>query len=136
MTNRLRTEIQEEEEELKEVAEIKDVPKKDIPDNFLTSFFKKGVISTDAATEAMPFIVFLSFLAMVYIGNMHMAENNIREIDKLSKDVKELGWDYKSSKADLAFKSTLSEVIKRADTLGLKEPVAPPQKIVVKEDVQ
>lgn len=134
MTNRLRTEIQE--EELEEVVEVKDAPKKDVPENFLTSFFKKGAISTEAATNALPFIVFLAFLGMVYIGNMHMAENNIREIDKLSKEVKELGWDYKSSKADLAFKSTLSEVIKRADTLGLKEPVAPPQKIVVKEDVQ
>jgi hypothetical protein len=134
MTNRLRTEIQE--EEVEEVAEVKDVPKKDIPENFLTSFFKKGVISTEAATNALPFIVFLAFLGMIYIGNMHMAENNIRDIDKLSKEVKELGWDYKSSKADLAFKSTLSEVIKRADTLGLKELVAPPQKIVVKEDVQ
>mgnify|MGYP001553799541 FL=1 len=134
MTNRLRTEIQE--EEIEEVAEVKDVPQKDIPENFLTSFFKKGVISTEAATNALPFILFLAFLGMVYIGNMHMAENNIREIDKLSKEVKELGWGYKASKADLAFKSTLSEVIKRADTLGLKELVAPPQKIVVKEDVQ
>src|SRR5476651_2539191 len=111
MTNRLRTEIQE--EEIEDVVEVKAVPKKDNPENFLTTFFKKGVINTEMVTNALPFILFIAFLGMVYIGNMHMAEKNIREIDKLSKEVKELGWDYKSTKADLAFKSTLSEVIKR-----------------------
>lgn len=135
MTNRLRTEIQEEEEaELETVAE--EAPQKSIPDNWFMMFLRKGVISTDAATGALPFVLFLAFLGMIYIGNMHMAENNIREIDKLNKEVKELSWDYKTTKADLAFKSTLTEVTKLADTLGLKEPVTPPQKIVVKEDAQ
>jgi hypothetical protein len=70
---------------------------------------------------------------MVYIGNMHYAEKSVREIDALTKEVKELGWDYKSSKADMAYKSTLTEVAKRADTLGLSQSVDPPGKITVKE---
>jgi hypothetical protein len=65
-----------------------------------------------------------------------MAEKNIREIDKLNKEVKALSWDYKSTKAELAFKSTLSEVKLRADSLGLKEAKEPPQKITVKESKQ
>jgi len=134
MTNRLRTEVQEEEE--KEAMAEEAAPKKELPDNVFTSFLNKGVISTEDATRALPFILFLAFLGMLYIGNMHMAEKSAREIDKLNKEVKELSWDYKSAKADLAYKSTLSEVIKRADTLGLKEAVEPPQKIVVKEQVQ
>ena len=133
MSNRLRTEIQEEEAN---EAVIEESPKQEIPENWFTTFLSKGVISTETATSALPFVLFLAFLGMIYIGNMHMAEKNIRDIDKLSKEVKELSWDYKTTKADLAFKSTLTEVIKRADTLGLKEPIAPPQKIVVKEDVQ
>ena len=132
MSNRLRTEIQE--EEANEVVE--ESPKQEIPENWFTTFLSKGVISTETATSALPFVLFLAFLGMIYIGNMHMAEKNIRDIDKLSKEVKELSWDYKTTKADLAYKSTLTEVIKRADTLGLKEPTTPPQKIVVKEDVQ
>ena len=60
----------------------------------------------------------------------------MRDIDKISKEVKELSWEYKSSKADLAFKSTLTEVAKRADTLGIKTSEQPPQKITVKEDAQ
>ncbi|MEO3404348.1 FtsL-like putative cell division protein [Mucilaginibacter sp. CAU 1740] len=130
MSNRLRTEIQEEEE----VEEIVDErPVRDLPDNLFTQVLKKGFLTTERATSALPFVLFLAFLGMVYIGNMHLAEKSVREIDALNKEVKELGWDYKSSKADLAFKSTLTEVGKRADTLGLSQTVDPPTKITVKE---
>ena len=81
----------------------------------------------------LPFIIFIAFLGMIYIGNRHFAENNIRDIDKLSKEVKELSWDFKTLKADLMLKSTQTEVAKVVDTLGLKEPVEPPKKIVIGE---
>jgi len=132
MTNRLRTEIPEEVVESELIVEEK--PVKEIPENFLTKFLTKGFITTDEATRALPFVLFLAFLGMVYIGNRHLAEKNIRDIDKLSKEVHELTWEYKVTKADLAFKSTLSEVAKRADTLGIKESIQPAQKITVKEE--
>lgn len=132
MTNRLRTEIQEEQVESELIVEEK--PVKEIPDNFLTKFLTKGFITTDEATRALPFVLFLALLGMVYIGNRHLAEKNIRDIDKLNKEVHELTWEYKVAKADLAFKSTLSEVAKRADTLGIKESIQPAQKITIKED--
>lgn len=132
MTNRLRTEIQEE-EEVEEVIEERQRPARELPDNFFTQLFTKGFLTTERATHALPFVLFLAFLGMVYIGNMHFAEKSVREIDALTKEVKELGWDYKSTKADMAFKSTLTEVAKRADTLGLSQSVDPPGKITVKE---
>lgn len=134
MTNRLRTEIQEEELESELIVEEKTV--KEIPDNFLTKFLTKGFITTDEATRALPFVLYLAFLGMVYIGNRHLAEKNIRDINKITKEVHELGWQYKVTKADLAYKSILTEVAKRADTLGVKESLQPPQKIIVKEPVQ
>ncbi len=70
---------------------------------------------------------------MIYIANRHLAEKNIRDIDRIGREVKELSWDYKTTKADLAFKSTLTEVEKKADTLGIKVSITPPQKITVKE---
>lgn len=82
----------------------------------------------------LPFIVYIAMLAMLYIGNQHFAVNNVRDIDKLSKEVKELSWDYKTLKADLMLKSTQSEVAKLVDTIGLKEPVEPPKQIVITED--
>ncbi len=134
MINRLKVEIPEDEELEKELIVEEKPPAGKIPDNFFTLLLHKGVVSTDAATQMLPFIFFVAFLAMIYIANRHMAENNIRDIDKLSKQVKELSWDYKTTKAELAFKSTLSEVEKKTDTLGLRTSVEPPQKITIPAD--
>lgn len=128
----MRTEIPEEMVESELIVEEKAV--KETPENFLTKFFTQGFISTDEATRALPFVLFLGLLGMIYIGNRHLAEKNIRDIDKLTKEVHELTWEYKVTKADLAYKSTLSEVAKRVDTLGIKESLQPAQKITIKED--
>ena len=130
MTNRLRAEIPEEELEKELVVEEK--PTKEISENALWRLFKRRV-NSEKATDALPFVLFLVLLGMIYIGNMHLAEKNIRNIDKLNKEVKELTWDYKTTKADLAFKSTLSEVAKRVDTLGIKQSLEPPQRLKAQE---
>jgi len=131
MTNRLRTEIPE--EEMGELIVEEKPVKKEIPDNFLTQFLINGFVSADTAIKALPFVLFIALLGMIYIGNRHLAEKNIRDIDKLTKEVKQLSYGYKVTKADLAYKSTLTEVAKRVDTLGIKESLQPPQKIMDKE---
>jgi hypothetical protein len=132
MTNRLRSEIEKEELESELIVEEK--PVKGIPENLLTKFLANGFITTDEATRALPFVLYVALLGMIYIANRHLAERNIRDIDKLTKEVRELNWEYKITQADLAYKSTLSEVAKRADTLGIKESLQPAQKITIKED--
>jgi hypothetical protein len=125
--NRLRT--QEEIEAAGREEIIEETPEREYPDNFFTQLFTKGILNAETATKALPFVLFLAGLGMLYIANRHLAEKNIRDIDKYSKEVKELSWDFKTTKADLAFKSTLTEVAKRVDTLGIKESLQPPQKI-------
>ena len=129
MTNKLRTQIEEEEAEQQKLI-VEEKRDSEFPDNFLTQFLTKGILNAEAATRALPFVLFIAFLGMLYIANMHMAERSIRDISKISKEVKELGWDYKNTKAELAYKSTITEVARRVDTLGLKESLTPPQKIV------
>ncbi|OOQ58038.1 FtsL-like putative cell division protein [Mucilaginibacter pedocola] len=135
MSNRFRKEILEEEAEQEVVVEKKP---KGIPDNFFTQFLRNGVVSADDVTRALPFVFYIAFLCMVYIGLRHVSDNTIRDIDKVGKQVKELSWEYKSSKAELAYKSTLTEVAKRAeaDSIGIHQSEQPPQKIVVKEGEQ
>lgn len=132
MNNQFKRQI--EEEELPEVEEREEI-KSRTPEGSATVFFKKlfteGVVTKEAATEMLPFLVFLCVLGMIYIGNSHMAVTNIRNIDKLTKEVTELSWEYKSLKADLMFKSKLTEVAKKVDTLGIKELIEPPKKIIV-----
>ena len=44
--------------------------------------FQKELQFDKKATGALPFVLFLVLLGMLYIGNMHMAEKSIRDIDK------------------------------------------------------
>ena len=129
MSNRFRQSV--EEDEVPEEVQPEVRGKAELPRNFFTQLLTEGVISKQAATDMLPFIIFIAFLGMVYIGNRHFAENNIRTIDKLGKEVKELSWDFKTTKADLMLKSTQTEVATLVDTLGLKESVEPPNKIVL-----
>lgn len=131
MNNRFREHI-EDEPEMEEEIELK--VKKNTPESenlFFKKLFAEGVVSKEAATQMLPYIIFLSMLCMLYIANSHMAIKNIRKIDQLNKEVKELSWEYKSLKADLMFKSKLTEVAKKVDTLGIKELTEPPKKILV-----
>ncbi|MBB6235458.1 hypothetical protein HDC90_000055 [Pedobacter sp. AK013] len=137
--NRFREEI--EEEEVGPEPELKAMPKrpktaeeKMDSNSFISKLFNDGLVSKEAATDALPYLCFLALLGMVYIANSHFAVNNVRRIDKLNKEVKELRWEYKSLKADLMFKSKLTEVAKKVDTLGIKELIEPPKKIIVKSD--
>ncbi|TFF40905.1 FtsL-like putative cell division protein [Mucilaginibacter psychrotolerans] len=134
MSNRFRTEIQEEEAEKELIVDNK--PAQGLPDNFFTRFLRNGVITTDDAIGALPFVFYIAFLCMVYIGARHLTDNNIREIDKVGNEVKKLSAEYKSIQAEMAFKTTLTEVAKQAETdsLGLHPSEQPPQKIVVKQE--
>src|ERR1700722_5219439 len=131
MTNRLRTLGEEDDDEQQLIVEEK--PVKEIADNYLFKYFNKK-FTAEAATRALPFLLFIALLGMIYIANRNFAEKNIRDIDKIGRQVNELSWQYKSVKARLAFKSTLTEVIKKVDTLGLKQPVTPPQVLTAEED--
>lgn len=142
MSNQFRT-YDEEEPVLIPEPELKvkkEKPKKVAPEGkmgaktFFKKLFSEGGVSKEAATEMLPFLLFLSLLGMLYIGNSHIAMKNIRNIDKLQKEVKELSWEYKSLKADLMFKSKLTEVAKKVDTLGVKTLTEPPKKIIVKHN--
>jgi hypothetical protein len=133
MSNRLRTDILEDEENEKPLV-VEEKPRKEFTENVFTQFLSKGFVSTEVATRALPFILYVAFLGMIYIANRHLSEKNLRAIDKLNKEVKELNWDYKSTKAELAYKSTLTEVAKRVDTLGVRVSVEPPQKLTIEED--
>lgn len=137
MNNQFKKRIEEQEEELLEQEE-QEVPSEPAKEGSTMAFFRKlfteGVVSKESATDMLPFLIFLCVLGMVYIANSHMAQKNIRNIDKLNKEVKELSWEFKSLKADLMFKSKLTEVAKKVDTLGIKELIEPPKKIVVNNE--
>ena len=49
--------------------------------------------------QHVPFIFFLAILAVLYIGNGHYADNNIRNTGKATRELKQLADDAKQFKA-------------------------------------
>lgn len=88
-------------------------------------------MSKESAISILPFLFFLTVLGMLYIANKHYAEKNIRQIEKINKELKELKWEHLTAKSILMSKSKQSEVAKITKTFGLNEAVVPPTKIVV-----
>jgi len=104
--------------------------------DFLKTFFSQKKLSTYLVAKNLPFVAFLALLGLLYISNRHLAENTVRRIDKLGREVKELSWDYKSLNAELMKLTTQTEIAKRADTLGLKERTEPPIKLEIIREVK
>lgn len=97
----------------------------------LNSVFSGTFLGNDKVLKHIPFLLFLSVIAILYIANGYWADDKIRQVNKLGSRLKELRSEYISTKSDLMFVSKQSEVAKSAEKMGLKEPIAPPMKIVV-----
>jgi hypothetical protein len=72
-------------------------------------------------------------LAVIYIYNGHYADKTIRSINRTSKELKELKYEYIAVKSEVMFQSKPSELIKAVEPLGLKELVQSP--VVLKDSV-
>jgi hypothetical protein len=74
----------------------------------------------------LPYFLFLAVLAIVYIANGHYADNTVRNINKVNRELKELQYEYKFLKSEVMFRSKQSEMAKAVEPLGLKELRVPP----------
>ena len=86
----------------------------------------KKYISHRWVVKNIPFFLFLTLLAVVYIYNGHYADKLILKINTTEKHIKELEYEYKTIKSEVIFRSKASELIKAVEPLGLKELVEPP----------
>ncbi len=68
----------------------------------------------------MPFILFLSALALIYIANSHLAEKRFGASINSAGKSKNSSGEYLNVKSELMFRSKMSEVSKVVDPLGLK----------------
>jgi hypothetical protein len=86
----------------------------------------KTFFNYNRVVKNIPFFLFLSILAILYIYNGHHADKLVRKIATTEKNIKELEYEYKTVKSDLIFRSKASELVKAVEPLGLKEPSVPP----------
>ncbi len=94
-------------------------------------FIDGSILTRKALVKHIPYILFLSLLAAIYIGNRYHAEKIIRDMDKLQHEVKDLRAESITSASELMFISKQSEVVKlvKEAHLNLNESVTPPFKI-------
>lgn len=99
----------------------------------LTTVFSGTFLTNENTLKHIPFILFLSAIAIFYIANGYWADDKIRQVNKISAQLKELRSEYISTKSDLMFISKQSEVAKSVEKMGLKEPIVPPMKIAISD---
>ena len=89
------------------------------------------ILTKDKTVKSAPFLLYLAFLAILYIFNSYFSEKKNIQIEKMKKELKELRTESINVKSKLMFNSRQSEINRRIGLYGLKESVKPPIKIVV-----
>lgn len=102
-------------------------------EGFIRTLLSGGKISSLWAASHLPFVFFVFCLGVLYIANRHHTENMVRDIDRISNEVKVLSWEYKTLQADLMLKSTQSEIVSKVAPYGLGILLEPPRKIKIEK---
>ena len=83
-------------------------------------------LNYQSVVKQVPFFLFLTLLAVIYIYNGHLADKTARNISRTTKEVRELQHEYKTVKGEVMFRSKQSELVKAVEPLGLKELMESP----------
>lgn len=103
----------------------------------LTNLFKVfNFFNRDLVIRNIPFVLYLTFIALFYIWNSYTIDKTVREIDKTDKELKELRSEFITGKSDLMYKCKMTEVAKNIEMYGVKESKVAPKKIIIKKNNQ
>lgn len=101
------------------------------------TFAEMTAVSSKSAAWVLtnlPFVLFLGFLAIIYIANNHYARHTIREIRTHQEDLKEMRRVYNALNAEVMYDSKKSEITKSVRGLGLAPSKTAPKKIIVEKE--
>ena len=129
---------------VREVQNLELLKKSDMSENVKNSkkapgvkSFIGGTILTDyRVTKQIPFVIFLSFLAILLITNRNWSEKTIRKVEVLQDRLDELRSESITLSAKLMNSSRPSEIARKVEKakIDLQEPSRPPQKLIVKKN--
>lgn len=90
-----------------------------------------NILNKESVTNQVPYILFLAFLAIMYIANKYRYDKLVSQSQQLQTEVKNLRAESITTAAQLMYISKQSEVSKliQEKGLGLKESMVPPKKI-------
>jgi hypothetical protein len=116
------------------MAEIKEEKaKKGKSGSFMKELLSGIMISDKIILKNLWYILLLTVLGAIYIGNRFHAEKVTRESARLAREVKDLKAESLSTSANLMYVSKQSEVYRMVSEkgLGLEELKTPPYKLIV-----
>jgi hypothetical protein len=88
-----------------------------------------GYIEIRTALRSLPFALFWSALALLYIANSFYSEKIIRDTDGTSREIRELQSEYITTKSELMIRSGQSQVAEAVALLELEESREAPVKL-------
>ena len=95
-------------------------------------------ISYQGIVRNMPYLMFLTLLCILYITNNNRAISLTRSINDKTKELKELRWQYMDIQSRLMYQTSETQLVPKAQTIGLV-PLDKPAfeiKVQVKEAVE
>ena len=102
----------------------------------LQNIIDGSILTRSSVVDLLPYIFFLTIIAIFYIGNRYHAEKIVRKSIEIQAELKELRAEAITSASKLMYISKQSEVARLVNKngLGLKEAVVPPRKLIVKSN--
>jgi hypothetical protein len=95
---------------------------------------KKLKVTDKFFFDQLPFVVFLTFIGVLYIANSYYVEGTVREMEKVKKDIIEAKNEFVIAKTKSSLIGQRIEVLKLVEGTGIKEFAIPSYKLV-KEDL-
>jgi hypothetical protein len=89
-------------------------------------------LTREKAVRLLPYFLFLAVMTMFYIANTYYAEKQEREIQALRESLKELRYEFITTRSELMKQSQQSEVARRLEAINIKESRVPPVKVIRK----
>jgi hypothetical protein len=127
-------------EELEQPPQLETPPKNETAGSSGESYMPKfrirelldgTILVRENVLKQLPFVLFLTFLGIIYIGNRFHAERMVRRISEMKTEVGNLRSEEITITSELMNISRPSEVatLVASKNMGLKESMVPPKKI-------
>jgi hypothetical protein len=120
MANQITNRLKEPEKEKKQK-----MPKIDLKIGKTVKGVLGGEVLEKPAIKFYPFLLFITFLAFIYIANNYYFESKTRQINHLYAELKEINFEYINGQSKLEELSKQSVIAKKLEKTRIKESTKP-----------
>ena len=111
----------------------KTAPKNSIINRVFSKILGEQFLSQEWVARNAPLILLVFGLIILAIANNYVAQRKSIQISKAKKEIKDLRDEYISTKSQLMYSTKMSEIARKLEGRGIKEPVKPAFKLIIKE---